>query len=335
VNLKRFVALAAVLVAALYVPGCAARAASPGTTATASAPAAGTVDVTIFHLNDPHGRLEPYQLDGKSVGGYARISTLVNEERAAGKAARVFLVHVGDEFSRGDELTVATRGAANVAILNLLKFDLWVPGNGEFYQPLDVLDARLAETRFPVLAANIKRRETGLILGQPYILSKAGPVRIAFLGLCVLKPAAGMAVESFDAADPIETARKLVPELRKQADVVVAVTHIGSDVDRKLAASVAGIDVILGGHTHDTFPKGVSVKGPDGRDVLVCQAGEYMKFLGRLDLKCEPAGAGWRVASVADTLVPLDDKIKMDPAVTALIARQAESAPKPQPAAAK
>ncbi len=323
-NANRFLRVAAfaALMGVLSLPAFAA----------ATAPAADTVDITIFHLNDPHGHLEPYQLDGKSVGGYARVATVVDEARTGGKAARVFLVHAGDELSRGDELTRATKGAANVAILNLLKFDLWVPGNGDFYQTIDVVETRLAEAKFPILTANVKYHENGKPIGKPFIIEKAGPVRIAFLGLGIVTPTeAPSAADVLTAADPIEAAKQMVPDLRKQADVVVAVTHLGSPVDKRLAAAVPGIDLILGGHTHDTFPEGVPVKAPDGKSVLVCQAGEYMKFLGRVDLKMARDGAAWRVASITDTLVPLDDKIKLDPTVTALIARQAAAAPKPKP----
>jgi len=317
-------------------PPAAPAAGSPPSAAPVSA-APETVDITILHLNDPHGRLEPYAQGAGSIGGYARVATMADDARAAGRAARVFLVHAGDEFSRGDDLTRASLGAANLAIMNHLKFDLWVPGNGDFYDGLTNIAARIREAKFPVLAANVKVKASDKPVAKPYVVEQAGPVRVAFLGLCFLQPL-DASFDSFNVAEPLATARDLVPQLRKQADVVVAVTHIGAPFDRRLAETVPGIDVVIGAHTHNVFPRGLHYKAPDGRDVLVCMAGEYMNYLGKVDLKLAKAdgpsraagaGDGWRVASATDVLIPIDDKVKLDPTVKALIARLAEQYLKP------
>ena len=318
---------AALLVAALaWLPAVAGEPPAAGA-------AAETVDVTILHINDPHGHLEPYMEDGKSVGGYARLSTLVDEIRKSSRAARVFLVHAGDEFSRGDDLTRATLGAANLDILNLLKFDLWVPGNGDYYDGADNLRARIRQARFPVLAANVKFKPSGDPVGKPYVIEKAGPVRMAFFGICWLKPQHD-SFNSFQVADQTATARLLVPELRKQADVVVGVMHYGAPLEKRLAETVGGIDVLLGAHTHTVLPTGVRVKGLDGRETLICQGGLNMHYLGRLDLKLKRLGAAWQIESASDVLIPIDDKVKLDPAVTARIAKLAAEAP-PLPPEAK
>ena len=279
-----------------------------------------TVQVTLLHVNDTHGQLQPKTSPGKSTGGVARLATAVEEVRSAGGARRVFLIHCGDEFSRGNALTRRSGGAANVTLMNHLKFDFWTPGNGEFYGDLDTLQKRFAEARFPVLAANVKLRATGRLLGREYIIDRAGAVRIAFFGLCQVKDetGAGAAVEQ---TDPIATARELVPRLAKQADVVVAVTHIGMLEDMQLATSVAGIDVILGAHTHTVLKNGFRTQGPDGKDVLICQAGDNYRFLGRVDLSLAPQDVGYRVAEAKAQLIPLDASIRLDPTVTALLAR--------------
>src|SRR4029079_5722205 len=78
--------------------------------------------------------------------------------------------------------------------------------------------------------------------------------------------------------------QKRVDEVRaKGAQAVVLLSHNGMDVDLKLASRVTGIDVILGGHTHDAVPKPVEVTNPLGR-TLVTNAGSNGKFLGVLDL---------------------------------------------------
>jgi len=274
-----------------------------------------------------HGQTQPRRDGTRSVGGYARLATLVGEIRASSKSARVFLVHAGDEFSRGDELTRTTLGAANIAILNHLKFDAWTPGNGDFYDGAATLQARIREAHFPVLAANVKVRATGRPLGRPYVIEQAGPVRVALLGLCFLQPMSD-SFEDFRATEPAKTAQELVPELRKQADVVVAMTHLGSWSDRRLAEAVDGIDVIIGGHSHSALASGERARSPSGKEVLICQAGEQLEYLGSVRLRLEKAEGGWRIKEATAQLIPLDEKVKLDPTVTALVARLAnESAP--------
>jgi 2',3'-cyclic-nucleotide 2'-phosphodiesterase (5'-nucleotidase family) len=332
------------MIALTWTPGCstaapaqlsatstpAVKAAASGSTGAASptGSAADSVHITILHINDSHGHTEPYMLGGKSVGGYARVATMADEARAAGKAARVFLVHAGDEFSRGDDLTRASLGAANVAIMNQLKFDLWVPGNGEFYDGVPVLKARLAESKATVLAANVKIKAADEAIARPYVIEQAGPVRIAFLGLCFLQPL-DASFDSYKVAEPLAMARELVPLLRKQADVVILVTHLGAPSDKRLAETVPGIDVILGAHTHNAFPDGNHYKSPEGRDVLTCMAGEHLEYLGKVDLDLARTAGGWQLTSATDVLIPIDGKVKMDPTVTALIAHLAEKYIKP------
>jgi len=307
---------------AIALAGSLAWAAEPAPAPQAPAAAdAGPVDITFLHINDPHGHTAPYKSEeGKDVGGYARLATLIEGARQTSKAARVFLVHAGDEFSRGDTLTESTHGAANIAIMNQLGFDVWTPGNGDFYGGWAVVKARTEEFKGTTLAANVVVREGEEPVGKPYVILQAGPVKVAFFGLCFLSPMDG-SYWAFRVADAQETAAKLVPELRKQADVVVGVTHHGSWLDKRIGAAVDGIDLMIGAHTHQILEKGEHVKGPSGRDVLVVQAGENMQYLGRVDLRVVKTEAGWRVAQSSATLVPVDDKVKPDPAVAALIAK--------------
>ena len=326
-----YAALAAMALVGAWIVLSPVRAAPPAETQ----PADGTIKITILHVNDTHGRLEPWDKDGRSVGGYARLSTLVGEIRSAGDAARVFLVHAGDEISKGDELTSKTAGKANLSLMNHLKFDLMTPGNGEFYDGLRAIETRIKEAGFPFLTANIIVKSSGQRLARPFVIDKAQDVRVAFLGLCSLRTSLPSAWP-FKVEDPIETAKKYVPQLRKEADIVVAVTHIGEDLDEQLAKTVPGIDLVIGGHSHTVLEKGRTVKGPDGRDVLICQTGEFLEYLGRVDLTVKPIpptpkpqDAKFRLASASARLIALDQKVKLDPEVTAMVARMSGATSQP------
>jgi len=113
--------------------------------------------------------------------------------------------------------------------------------------------------------------------------------------------------------------QKVVDDLRhkEKVDAVILLSHNGMDVDLKLAAHVTGIDVILGGHTHDAVPRAVTV-GNAGGKTLVTNAGSAGKFLAVLDLDL---GKG-AVKDVRYRLLPIySGLLKADAGMQALIER--------------
>ena len=87
--------------------------------------------------------------------------------------------------------------------------------------------------------------------------------------------------------DPVRTARTISRKLKDQEDVdlVLALTHLGLESDKKLAENIEGIDVICGGHSHDIMDKAVLINRSGGKSTIVTQAGERGKYLGFLKLK--------------------------------------------------
>jgi 2',3'-cyclic-nucleotide 2'-phosphodiesterase (5'-nucleotidase family) len=119
------------------------------------------------------------------------------------------------------------------------------------------------------------------------------PSRIAFFGLMTrdltsivsTRPNAGVAV-----GDPVAIAKALVPKLRREADVVVCLSHMGLDADRELAERVPGIDVIIGGHSHIALKRPILVNNgtPNGyHGTVIAQAGSRGEYLGRTVLYTE------------------------------------------------
>ena len=92
--------------------------------------------------------------------------------------------------------------------------------------------------------------------------------------------------------------QKLVDGLRgnDKVDAVILLSHNGMDVDLKLASRVTGIDVILGGHTHDAVPQPIAVNNAAGT-TLVTNAGSNGKFLAVLDLEIAKGKVGGRRAT--------------------------------------
>jgi sulfur-oxidizing protein SoxB len=95
---------------------------------------------------------------------------------------------------------------------------------------------------------------------------------------------------------------------RDGAQVVVLLSHNGMDVDLKLASRVAGLDAILGGHTHDAVPAAIEISNVGGK-TLVINSGSHGKFLGVLDLEVKAGrvtGYRYKLLPIFSNLLPAD-----------------------------
>jgi sulfur-oxidizing protein SoxB len=170
---------------------------------------------------------------------------------------------------------------------------------------------------FPFLALNIRDTEWNEPVFEPSRMFERGGVKIAVLGQAfpytpVANPRWMMPKWTFGIRE--EDVRANVEKARKSgAQLVVLLSHNGFDVDRKLAARVQGIDVILTGHTHDAIPEAIKV----GNTLLIA-SGSHGKFVSRLDLDVQNGAVkGFRYK-----LIPLfADAIKPDTEMTAAIAK--------------
>ena len=283
------------------------------------------VDLVILHINDTHGRLLPFDSeDKKSIGGIARAATLIKQIRNENDG-RVLVLHAGDIFSRGDTLTVYYGGEVNLAAMNAMDYDAFTPGNGEFYFGIENLRQQTALVRFPTLLANVVYRKNDKIIFQPYIIKDLAGVKVAILGLGFIReehPSAWPLILQ----DPIMVAKKYVPLLRKKADIVVALTHIGLEEDKKLAAEVPQIDIIVGGHSHSQLNTPLRIPESDGKsEVIVVQAGDQGRFLGRLDIQLQKnEESQYHIAKVEGQLLPIDSQIKEDMGINKLLKRYSE-----------
>jgi 5'-nucleotidase / UDP-sugar diphosphatase len=103
----------------------------------------------------------------------------------------------------------------------------------------------------------------------------------------------------------------------EKVDVVVALSHAGVDAanptageDYRIASTVAGIDLIVSGHTHVALPEPLIATGPDDHEVPIVQAGVFGPWLGRIELVLEPGARPALVADPAKTrLIAVDDRI--------------------------
>lgn len=269
--------------------------------------AAHATGITILHTNDHHGR---FWRNAKGEYGLAARKTLVDRIRAEVQAqgGHVLLLDAGD-VNTGVPESDQQDAEPDFRGMSLIGYDAMAVGNHEFDKSLSVLEKQRGEwSRFPWLSANIYQH--GRRMFAPYKIFQVGPARIAVLGLTTDDTAKMINPNKFPGLEirrPAMEAAELVPELRRQADVVIAATHMGHYVDGRrginapgdveLARGVPGIDLIVGGHSQNVvcmLQQNVRVEAyqPDApcapdrqHGTWIVQAGEWGKFLGRADFE--------------------------------------------------
>lgn len=180
----------------------------------------------------------------KGRGGFAKLATVVKEERAKGNA---FFIHAGDTISPS-LLSGFDKGAHVIDILNKIGPDAMAPGNHEFDLGPDAFRARMAEAKFDILATNIIDGNGLPANTKADKIVDVQGVKVGFFGLTTEETPIASSPGTIKFASTIDTARAKAKELRgKGADIVVAIAHTPLEVDMIIARS-AGVDVIIGGH---------------------------------------------------------------------------------------
>jgi len=246
------------------------------------------------------------------IGGVDRLATLIKAIRAE-RGDKVLLLDGGDSW-QGSYGALQSRGADMVRVLNALKPDA-MTGHWEFTYGAKRVEQLVKELPFPFLAGNVKEATWGDPVFPPSAVFERSGLRIGVIGQAFpYTPVANPRFLIPDWSFGIEE-DKIAANVEKlhtdKVDLVVLLSHNGFDVDRKLAARVKGIDVILTGHTHDALPAPVTVG-----DTLLIAAGSHGKFVARLDLEVRDR----KVQAYEFRLIPvLSDVIAPDPEVAALI----------------
>ena len=245
------------------------------------------------------------------VGGFAHLATLLKRLRS--QRPHSLLLDGGDSW-QGSATALWTRGQDMVDAVKLLGVDV-ATAHWEFTygaQRVSEVVERDFKDRVAFVAQNVKTRDFEDAVFPPYVLRELGGVRIAVIGQAF--PYTPIAHPSRFVPDWVfglqeESLQQTVDAARAQGgQVVVLLSHNGMDVDLKLASRVRGIDVILGGHTHDAVPRPVAVANGAGQ-TLVTNAGSNGKYLGVLDLDVVHGrlrAARYRLLPVLSELLPAD-----------------------------
>ncbi len=222
-------------------------------------------------------------------------------------------------------------------------------GNHEFNFGSAIFKGELGQATFPILQANVTEDPAALWAGggkssMPYIEKTVGPegINVAIMGIGnhrVPNYELPSNIPGLTFSDPIAKAQELSTLLRPTNDVVIALTHIGftenptsvevdANVDTNLAATVTGLDAIIGGHSHTNPATGFGaykylpsiVVDPDGKPVVVTQAYRYNNTLGEVSIGLRAlGGGGYEVVSQTGRYLSVAMTTAEDPAIKAIV----------------
>lgn len=292
--------------------------------------------LVILFTHDLHSYFLPQTLPlgnggTVSVGGYARLSSMIRAEKV--RYGENVIVLDGGDFSMGTLFhTLFTSEAADLRMLGKLGYDATTLGNHEFDFRSDGLAEMLnvatrREMHLPeILSANITfsadcalEKVFKAYPVKPYIILERNGIRIGLFGI-MGKDAADDIPFGKPAVfgDPVESAKKTVRVLREKekADVIICLSHSGTSPVRKhsedeiLAEKVPDIDVIISGHTHTLLEKPI-ISGK----TVIGSALSYGNYLGRIELDV----SGKNIALVSYRAERVTKEIPEDPAITSAI----------------
>lgn len=286
--------------------------------------------ITVLGTGDLQGHLDA---DPRSVrivesgdktevsGGIERIAALIKQIREESTHPVIVL-------SSGDDLMGRYfhqfNGKAIFQLLGDAGYEVVALGNHEFDRGPGVLAEALESVDFTTLCSDLIVEHT-VMAGKcrPYLLRQYQGVRIGFFSLMTQEfPVVTLTGDVKIRPDAEKTAREMVQTLKDQgAQLIIGVTHIGTEQDLALAARVKGIDIIFGGHSHNYMKAMATVN-----HTLVVNGGEKGPALVRLDLTLDDQGRP--IPSSAEyTLIPVTGDIEPDPNVAVQLARYWQQLP--------
>ncbi|KEY57782.1 bifunctional UDP-sugar hydrolase/5'-nucleotidase [Serratia sp. DD3] len=298
------------------------------------------ISIQLLHTNDHHSHLEgqpytlmldydpnqqgnePVQVD---LGGFARIANAISTYRNN----NTLVVNNGE--LNGTLYFSLFKGEADFMVFNTLGLDAYQLGNHEF----DEGDARLAEliamADFPILSANIHPQPASPLYGsdiKPYIIKEIDGEKVAIIGVIKVEKTkeSSMVSDDVDFSEEFSSTEKYVKEVEALGiNKILVISHLGYDFDKKLAASIDGIDLIISGDTHELLDStgeiealGITAQGPyptivnntKGEPVYIVEAWEYAKALGVLNIDFDASGKVLKAAGNPELLVGGPYKVK-------------------------
>lgn len=299
-------------------------------------------DLTILHVNDVHSAAAgvndrgPVYDDTNAVGGLARVTAFVADEKAKAKVQgnAVLALDAGDFWQGTHFFRTGGMPWAREA-MRRMPWDAVTLGNHEFDLGCETLAQYVKALPFPVLAANLEKNPACPLSTVPLpstVVKDFDGVKVGIIGVANDEGKdISEACPNTDFANRTKALERAAAELEKAGvKHIIAVTHVGYEADQALARAVPAIDVIVGGHTHSVLGDHPHSEGPyptviahdDGSKTLVVQAGRSTRYLGRLTVSFDDAG---RIVQFRGDLEELVPSLRRDEAMHEFVVQSIEA----------
>lgn len=308
-------------------------------------------EITILHTNDLHSRLMGYAPeseyspltvnDDKTVGGFARIASIIKAEKESNKG--IILVLDAGDFMMGTLFpSLEKKYGFQLRLMKEMGYDIAGIGNHEFeFGPewlSSVIRTSANNGEIPsLLIGNAKfdkkdsrddeleKEVSEKLINRRLIITRDG-IKIGFfsiLGKDAVRVAPNAIPVTFEKQSSF--AKKMVKELHaEKCDIIICISHSGvtkekngewGGEDVELAREVKGIDLIIGGHTHTKLEQPIIVNG-----IPIVQTGEFGQFVGCMKLSYSPE----KLKVESYKLIPVNDNIAGDEHINRLIEEEKE-----------
>jgi 5'-nucleotidase / UDP-sugar diphosphatase len=233
-------------------------------------------EIIILHTNDMHAKID----------NMAKLAYLADSLRRI--FPFVFLVSAGDNFTGNPVVDmVADKGYPMIDLMNLCGFNVSTLGNHEFDMGQESLEKRIKQADFPFICCNMDVSGTKMTQPEPYVTLNAGnDIKIAFLGILQLgdnglPDSHPSKFTGITFTDGVSKAKEY-SWLKDKYGILIGLSHLGVDTDKKLALEMPRLDLIIGGHSHTLIDTMMIVN-----NVVITQAGSGLKYAGKITLTVE------------------------------------------------
>ena len=275
-------------------------------------------DILILFTSDVHCGID-------QGWGYAGLYAV---KENLSKDYNVLLVDNGDAI-QGEPIGTMTKGEAIIDIMNVMGYDVAIPGNHEFDYGMDRFLELTEKAEFPYISCNFNKE--GELVFEPWLMKEIGGVKIAFVGVTTpytlrsstpryFMDNSGNYIYGFLQDETGEGVYNAVQESvdaarAEGADYVIVMGHIGNETEcapwmySDVISHVSGIDAWLDGHSHDTDQ--VIMQDKDGKDVVRTACGTKLANIGALHITRDGAISSelysWNSSVAAPKLLNIDN----------------------------
>ncbi|MBK7212347.1 MAG: bifunctional metallophosphatase/5'-nucleotidase [Bacteroidales bacterium] len=260
-------------------------------------------EIIILHTNDMHAKID----------NFGKLAYLSDSLRKTHKY--VYLFAAGDNFTGNPVVDmVEDKGFPMIDLMNRCGFTVTAIGNHEFDLGQEKLAARMKQASFPFISCNIDASATKLPEIKPYIILKAGKIKLPVLAIIQLgdnglPDSHPSRLEGIKFTNGLEKAQEF-KWLKSKYGSLIGLTHLGVEMDEPLANAMPEFDLIVGGHSHTTMTKPMLING-----VTIVQTGSGLKNVGKITLWVEKG----KIVDKSYELIALSEITSVDAEVQKLI----------------